>query len=142
MKALLKFALALLCCTRLHAQSDNNEKSVMKNLSDQVIAWNEGNIDAFMQSYWNSDSVMYVGKSGITYGYNIVLQKYRQNFPDTMAMGKLSFDILQHRQLSPDYYFVAGKFMLKRMKGNAEGYFTLIFRKINGRWLIVVDHTS
>lgn len=142
MKNALKLFLFLLCCTSLRAQDAGDEKSVLKVLEDQVAAWNHGNIDAFMKGYWNNDSVMYVGKNGVTYGYNTVLQKYKQTFPDTASMGKLSFEILHVKQLSPEWCFVTGKFMLKRTKGDAKGYFTLVLRKMNGQWVIVSDHSS
>jgi ketosteroid isomerase-like protein len=57
-------------------------------------------------------------------------------------MGKLSFDLLEVKKLSPEYYFVLGKWFLKRSIGNTGGYYTLLFRKIKGKWVIVVDHTS
>ncbi|HEY2727693.1 MAG TPA: DUF4440 domain-containing protein, partial [Parafilimonas sp.] len=61
---------------------------------------------------------------------------------DTAAMGKLSFNLLQLKQLSSEYYFVMGGWNLKRTAGDVGGYFTLLFKKINGKWLIIVDHTS
>jgi ketosteroid isomerase-like protein len=57
-------------------------------------------------------------------------------------MGKLSFEILKVEQLSPNRYFVLGKWMLKRSIGDVSGYYTLLFRKINNQWVIVVDHSS
>jgi hypothetical protein len=57
-------------------------------------------------------------------------------------MGKLSFDILEVKRLSPGYYFVVGKWFLKRSVGDIGGMYTLLFRKINGKWVIVVDHSS
>jgi ketosteroid isomerase-like protein len=57
-------------------------------------------------------------------------------------MGKLFFTLLKINQLSPDYCFVVGKWLLKRKAGDIGGIYTLLFRKIGGRWLIVIDHTS
>lgn len=95
-----------------------------------------------MNGYWKSDSLMFIGKNGVTYGYNKTLNNYRRNYPDTAAMGKLTFDILEVKRLSADHYFVLGKWMLQRSIGDLSGHYTLLFRKINGEWVIVADHSS
>jgi ketosteroid isomerase-like protein len=123
------------------AQSQD-EIAIRAVLDKQVTAWNAGNIENFMQGYWRNDSLMFVGKSGNTYGWQQSLNNYKNHYPDTVAMGKLTFNLLEFKPLLPVYYFVVGKWQLGRSIGNMEGYFTLLFRKINGHWLIVVDHTS
>ena len=104
--------------------------------------WSSGNLEEFMTGYWNNDSVKYVGGSRITYGYQNILNAYKKSFPDTTSMGKLRFELLHVKELSPEYYMVTGKYFLTRTGGNAQGMFTLLFRKINGKWLIVYDHSS
>ncbi len=111
-------------------------------LDDQTKAWNKGDLDAFMVGYWENDSLMYIGSGGITYGYQQTLNRYKKKYSDTVLMGKLDFTILKVQYLSPEYYFVTGKFHLKRSVGDAAGQFTLLFRKINGQWRIVADHSS
>ena len=118
-----------------------DETAIRNVMNEQLTAWNNGNIDAFMQTYWQNDSLLFVSNPP-TYGWKNTLEKYKEGFPDTATMGKLSFDLLQMNQLSSEYYFVMGKWYLKRTAGDIGGYFTLLFRKINGKWLIVVDHTS
>ncbi len=124
-----------------HAQN-MDEVAIRKVLDNQVAAWNAGNIDKFMQTYWQNDSLMFIGKSGVTYGWQSTLDNYKKHYPDTAAMGHLVFNILEFKHLSPLFYFVAGKWHLQRTIGNIEGYFTLLLKKINGQWLIVVDHSS
>jgi len=122
--------------------AQDDDKTAIRNvMHEQLIAWNNGNIDAFMQTYWQSDSLLFVSNPP-TYGWQQTLDRYKKVYPDTAAMGKLSFDLLELKQLSPEYYFVMGKWHLKRTAGDVGGIFTLIFRKINGKWLIIVDHSS
>lgn len=121
---------------------NSDEQAIRKILANQPLYWNKGNIDAFMQGYWKSDSLLFVGKNGPNYGYKKTLENYKKSYPDTTIMGKLSFDILKVEKLSPDRYFVLGKWMLKRTVGDVGGYYTLLFRKINGQWVIVADHSS
>ncbi len=118
------------------------EAAIRKILKTQTIAWNKGDVDGFMKGYWENDSLMFVGKNGVTYGWNNTLKNYKKNYPDTTAMGKLSFNILSVKQLSPQYFFVIGKWALQRSIGNLSGHFTLLFRKINGDWKIICDHSS
>jgi hypothetical protein len=121
---------------------DKDADAIREVLRVQTNAWNRGNIDEFMHGYWESDSLKFIGKSGVTYGYSATLARYKKTYNDTAQMGKLSFEILEVKKLSPEYYFVLGKWFLKRSVGDIGGTYTLIFRKINGRWVIVTDHTS
>ena len=119
-----------------------DEKAISKLLSSQTQCWNKGDIEGFMQGYWKNDSLMFIGKSGVSWGWETTLENYKKNYPDTAAMGKLSFDILQVKQLSPEYFFVVGKWMLKRSIGDLSGHYNLLLRKIKGRWYIIADHSS
>lgn len=118
------------------------ELAIRKVLDNQVTAWNTGNLDKFMQTYWQNDSLMFIGKSGVTYGWQPTLDNYKKHYPDTAAMGKLTYTLLELKPLSSVYYYVIGKYDLRRSIGNLTGYFNLLFKKINGQWLIVTDHSS
>ncbi|MDI3322486.1 YybH family protein [Pinibacter soli] len=141
MKKLLTAAFFLLTLAPVFSQS-KNEEAIRKVLNDQLQAWNRGNIDDFMKGYWKSDSLIFVGKSGVTYGYQNTLDNYKKNYKDTVQMGKLFFEVLQVKPLSGDTYFVVGKWFLKRTVGDIGGIYTLLFKKINGKWLIIADHSS
>ncbi|NJO25999.1 MAG: SnoaL-like domain-containing protein [Bacteroidia bacterium] len=131
-------------CFFLHLSYSQNtdEKEILGILDKQTLAWNSGNINNFMVGYWESDSLMYIGKSGVTYGYQNTLDNYKKNYSDTVKMGKLAFNILHLKKISADAYFVVGKWFLERSIGDAGGHYTLLFRKIKGRWVIVADHSS
>ena len=124
-----------------HAQSKETA-AIQKVMADQAEAWNRGSIDDFMKGYWQSDSLQFIGKTGITYGYTNTLNHYKQTYDNADKMGKLFFTLLKIEKLSPDYCFVIGKWLLKRKIGDAGGIYTLLFRKIDGKWLCVADHTS
>jgi ketosteroid isomerase-like protein len=131
----------ILIGTALHAQS-KDEQAIRNAMAEQLTAWNTGDLDRFMQTYWQSDSLKFIGKSGITYGWQKTLENYKKGYPDTATMGKLDFTILEVKKLSELYYFVTGKWYLTRSIGNVGGYYTLLFKKIKNRWVIVVDHSS
>jgi len=123
------------------AQS-KDEISIRKLLSDQTIAWNKGDVENFMQGYWKNDSLMFIGKSGVTYGWTNTLNNYKKSYPDASAMGKLSFDIILVKRLSKEYYQVVGKWYLKRTIGDLNGHYTLLLKKISNEWVIIADHSS
>lgn len=123
------------------AQS-KDEINIREILEGQTNAWNQGNIEKFMQGYWKNDSLMFIGKTGINWGWQKTLENYKRGYPDTTAMGKLSFNIILVKKLSSEYYYVVGQWMLARSIGNLSGYYNLLFKKINGRWFIIADHSS
>ena len=128
--------------TLLTAQSNKDEKEINDLLNRQTVSWNKGNLDEFMNGYWHNDSLMFVGKSGVTYGYANALNNYKKNYDSREKMGKLFFEILKVKKLSAEYYWVLGKWFLKRNVGDIGGNYTLLFRKINNKWMIVADHSS
>ena len=128
--------------TAVGFSQSNNDVAIRKVLDEQVKTWNYGDIDGFMQGYWKNDSLMFIGKTGINWGWQKTLENYKRGYPDTTAMGKLSFDIILVKKLSSEYYYVIGKWMLARSIGNLSGYYNLLFKKINGQWFIIADHSS
>jgi hypothetical protein len=138
------FFIMLVCffsTVSLFSQS-KDEKAVRALLEFQTQEWNKGNIPAFMETYWKSDSLMFIGKSGVTYGWQKTLDNYKKNYPDKAAMGKLKFDLLQVKQLNATHFFVVGKWHLTRSIGDIGGVFSLLFRKVANRWIIIADHSS
>jgi ketosteroid isomerase-like protein len=133
---------ALLFSSTIASAQPADEKAIRNLLATQSAAWNRGDIDSFMKGYWENDSLMFIGSSGITYGWTNTLNKYKKGYPDTVTMGKLTFTLLHLKKLSGEYYQVIGKWFLKRSVGDVGGHFTLLFRKIKGQWVIVSDHSS
>lgn len=119
------------------------DKNKITNLLEkQVEAWNQGNLEKFMETYWNSEKLVFVGSRGPTYGWQATLESYKKGYPDKVAMGKLKFTILDISKIDKKTVFVIGKFELTREIGNLSGHYTLVVQKINGQWLIVSDHSS
>jgi ketosteroid isomerase-like protein len=123
-------------------QAQNNDVNAIKNLLlRQRDDWNKGNTSNFMKGYWENDSLLFIGSS-INNGYQKTLDNYKKNYPDAASMGHLDFEFVEFRKLSAEYYFVIGKWHLNRSIGDIGGAFTLLFKKISGKWTIVVDHSS
>jgi len=129
--------------TRANATRQSIAEGQIRSVLDmQTIAWNRGDIDTFMTGYWKSEETEFVGASGITRGWQAVLDRYRRNYPDGKAMGRLTFSNLEVHIVCPDSAFVIGEFQLDREKDRPAGIFTLNFRKFAEGWRIVADHTT
>ena len=139
MKKLLIAAVLLLFAVISKAQ---DKEAILKVLHSQEEAWNEGNVERFMEGYLKSDSLMFVGSAGPTYGYHQVMANYKKNYPGKRGMGKLTFTIKKVALLCGDTAFVMGGFHLKRDQDEPSGHFTLIFKKFADGWKIVSDHSS
>ncbi len=117
-------------------------KQIRAIMAEQEQAWNRGELDAFMQGYWPSDSLRFIGSKGLTYGWNQTLSNYKKGYPDRDAMGILKFTVISIEPLSKRSAFVIGKWHLSRKSGDLSGHYTLLWKKIKGKWLIVADHSS
>ena len=120
----------------------SDETAIRALLAAQTKAWNNGDLVNFMEGYIPSDSLLFVGKSGPTYGFTNTLNNYKKGYPDTAAMGKLTFTLLSLSPIEKKHYRVLGKWELKRSIGDVSGYFTLLFEKIKGKWFVIQDHSS
>lgn len=135
------FVILLIFVSMTFAQSDA-EKQIRKVMDDQAAAWNRGDVETFMQGYWNSPELRFVSGDKITRGWQQTLDNYMRSYPDKAAMGNLTFSELEITVLSKDAAQVVGSWSLKREKDNPHGKFTLLFRKFKEGWRIVHDHTS
>jgi ketosteroid isomerase-like protein len=125
------------------AQSNKDQEDVKKVLSEQQSLWNQGKIEAFMEYYQKSEDLKFIGKNGITKGWNATLERYLKSYPNREAMGQLTFQILEVDITDGKTAWVLGKWDLQRPKlGDLGGHFTLLMKKINGKWLVLRDHTS
>jgi hypothetical protein len=130
-------------CFIQSCMSQPGPESQVKNIiARQVTQWNQGNITGFMETYWHSDSLIFIGKSGITRGWEATIRRYQKAYPGKAGMGTLSLDIDQLKVLSPEYAFLTGRWMVIRSSGTLQGYFSLLLRNIHGKWLIIADHSS
>ncbi len=142
----MSFALGLVLFGVSFAQSEKQKSAIASEIrqvmNEQTAAWNRGDIDGFMQGYWNSDKLVFVSGDNLTYGWKPTLERYKKNYDSRAKMGTLTFSGLEIEVLSKDAAKVLGSWALAREKDNPKGKFTLIFRKFKDGWRIVHDHTS
>ena len=113
-------------------------------MQDQEQSWNDGNIDDFMNKYWRSDSLIFIGKSGVNYGWKTTILNYKKSYKNKTEMGILKFKNIICNPINDSTHIVTGKWSLLRNDslGSIGGYYTLIWMKKNDFWKIIYDHTS
>jgi len=131
------------CCLlpgcRREADAESRIRAV---LDDQVAAWNRGDVEGFMEGYWKSDATVFLSSRGISRGWQALLNRYRQSYPDQAAMGRLSFSELEITILSPDAALILGRWQLERENDRPGGVFTLVAHRLPEGWRIIHEHTS
>ncbi len=135
------FLMGACVSSRTAMQRRDDSASIRAVLERQQEAWNRGDIEGFMQGYWKSKQLKFVGHSGLKYGWQRTLEGYKNGYPDREAMGTLHFEIESLEALGPDSFYMIGRYELIRKKDRPTGYFTLIWRRIQGKWKIISDMT-
>jgi ketosteroid isomerase-like protein len=127
--------------TGAQPQSDD-AAAILTLLNDQTAAWDRGDVEGFMNGYWNSNQTEFVSSEGVSRGWQALLERYRRSYPDRKAMGHLTFSDLEIRVECSTAGYAIGEYHLQRENDNPSGVFTLNFRKFPEGWRIVVDHTT
>jgi beta-aspartyl-peptidase (threonine type) len=125
------------------AEVDKPADAVSDVLTRQVAAWNKGDLDGFLATYWDSDDLTFFSGGTVAKGHKAVAERYRKNYrAEGKEMGKLSFSGLEVDLLGPEAAMARARWKLVLSKETVEGLFTLVLRKFPDGWKIVHDHTS
>ncbi len=135
-------ALLLFSLTAAAQKAGKADAAIRAAMRAQEAAWNAGDLEGFMAGYWASDSLCFIGSRGLTFGWQQTLDNYKKGYPDREAMGRLTFTLERVEQLSAKSAFVIGRWQLARKAGDLSGYYTLLWKKMRGKWVIVADHSS
>jgi len=111
-------------------------------MDNQAKCWSNGDIDGYMEGYWKSDSLRFLDRRGLTKGWQTTLDNYKKSYPDKKAMGTLKFKHISFESMNDQNMFVVGKWVLEREKDTLGGYYSLLWRKIDGQWKVIFDHTN
>lgn len=137
-----KLLLLFFLITALNAISQNeasDKEAILSVLRAQEKAWNQFDLEGYMQGYWKNDSLKFYGRKGLTNGWQKTLDNYKKGYPSKDHTGTLNFTIDAITKIEENSYHVMGQYHLVRNVGNANGVFLIIFKKIDGEWRIVAD---
>ena len=136
-------SVVVICAGAAQQGSEPAVKAIRAVLDRQVLAWNRGDLEDFMQGYWRSPNLTFFSGNTTVSGWEETLTRYRNRYQSAgNEMGKLEFLDIKIELLGPSAAFVRGRFHLKMSSGESGGLFTLTLRKLADGWKIVHDHTS
>lgn len=137
-KLIILFCLAITLNAVSQTEAEDKQ-AILAVLKTQEKAWNQFDLDGYMQGYWKSDSLKFYGSSGLTNGWQNTLDNYKKGYPSKEHTGKLDFTIDAITKIEKNSYHVMGQYHLVRNAGDANGVFLIIFKRIDGEWKIVAD---
>jgi uncharacterized protein (TIGR02246 family) len=131
-------------CPAFCRAADEEIDAIRQTLQRQADAWNRGDLEAFMEEYWQSAELTFSSGGATTRGWQAARDRYRAKYGDATTMGQLRFDELEIKLLGTgrDAALVLGRWYLARGDEKMEGNFTLVLTREGKRWQIIHDHTS
>lgn len=139
MKKLILLLLLPAFCFSQEKEWTGEQQEIRKVIEKQRNDWNNYDLEAFMEGYWNSDELKFYGSNGVTYGWKNTLERYKNGYPTKEHTGELNFVVREISRIEKGSYYVLGEFHLTRSVGDADGIFMIIFKKIKGEWKIIAD---
>ena len=94
-----------------------------------------------MKYYWQSDEFTFQGGNRRLEGWNELFAMYKKNYAGE-NMGKLDFTNIEINVIAENYAYVLGRWRITLKESSKEGLFTLILKKFDVGWRIIVDHSS
>jgi beta-aspartyl-peptidase (threonine type) len=110
-------------------------------------SWNAGDLDGFLDDYWQSEELTFSGADGVTRGWMGLRDRYAAGYwAPGVTRDSLRFEDLEVVPLGQGYALALGRYVLYR-PGDTEtttgsGYFSLVLARVEGVWKILHDHTS
>jgi hypothetical protein len=108
----------------------------------QEEAWNRGDLRGFMAWYHHSRDTSFSSATGTIRGWDTVLARYQERYPDRRSMGTLAFSEVEEVPLGERAALVTGRWRLLREGDTPSGVFSLVLWKFAEGWRIIHDHTS
>jgi uncharacterized protein (TIGR02246 family) len=127
-------------------------EQIAKLLDLQAADWNRGDLAAFTAVY--DEDAVFVSPTGVTRGRAAVLERYRQRYADQAAMGALTFEIVEVREVwGPEITplgdatpgavhgaSVVARWSLRRDGAPpSSGHTLMVLQRTGGAWRIVHD---
>ncbi len=122
--------------------AEADEKAILAVVSDMETAWNTGDFKGYMAGFKNPD-VVFVSGGRFQSDWQGTLDHYVRDYgasPETR--GTLHFYDMKVEILAPDAAQLTGRFHLERPQHALEGINTRLFRKVDGHWVIALNHVS
>ncbi|HEU4969852.1 nuclear transport factor 2 family protein [Sphingomonas sp.] len=136
------FAILLLAATPARAGEAEDKAAILNVIATMEQAWNRGDFRGYMAGFWNP-GVVFVSGGKIQAGWQGTLDHYVRDYGGAPEKrGNLHFYDMTVDMLAPDAALLISHYHLERPEHPQEGINTRLFRKIDGRWVIAMNHVS
>ena len=123
-------------------EAADEEAAIRRVVAGMEAAWNRGDFAGYMKGFKRPD-VVFVSRGEFQKDWQGTLDHYVRDYGgDPRRRGKLRFWDLQIELLSPDSAMLIGRYRLEGGGRPQEGINTRLFRKVDGRWVIALNHVS
>lgn len=119
------------------------ETQIVRMLERSASAWNDGNLDAFMNDYLRAPTTTYMGSGGLVSGWEAIRARYAPLFQAGALRDSLRFEDVTGRPLGSDHALATARYVLFRDgRVTASGPFTLVLWRTEDGWRIVHDQSA
>jgi uncharacterized protein (TIGR02246 family) len=140
--AILVLALAAACGRAPPALPQAEEASIRQVIADMEAAWNRGDFRGYMRGFKNPD-VVFVSRGRFQRDWQGTLDHYVRNYGGAPERrGRLHFWDIRIEMLAPDAAQLIGRYRLEGGGRPQDGINTRLMRKVDGRWVIALNHVS
>lgn len=142
MRQALALPLLLFACAKPGPDPAVEEAAIRQVVAEMEAAWNRGDFRGYMQGFKNPD-VIFVSRGEFQRDWQGTLDHYVRDYgggPE--RRGRLHFSDLRIELLSPDAAQLVGRYRLEGGERPQDGINTRLFRKVDGRWVIALNHVS
>jgi uncharacterized protein (TIGR02246 family) len=143
-RALLPAFFLLAACSKAPPEPapEADEAAIREVVASMEAAWNRGDFAGYMQGFRKPD-VVFVSKGEFQKDWQGTLDHYVRDYGgDPKRRGRLHFRDLRIERLAPDAAMLVGRYRLEGGDRPQDGINTRLFRKVDGRWVIALNHVS
>lgn len=135
--------LALAACTAAEPPAPAAEEAAIRRvIADMEAAWNRGDFRGYMQGFKNPD-VVFVSRGRFQRDWQGTLDHYIRDYGGRPERrGRLHFFDIRVELLGPDAAQLISRYRLDGGERPQDGINTRLFRKVDGRWVIALNHVS
>ena len=135
--------LAITACGRSSSSDAAAEEAQIRRvIADMEAAWNRGDFRGYMAGFKNPD-VVFVSRGEIQRDWQGTLDHYVRDYGGAPERrGQLHFSDIRIEMLCPDAAQLISRYRLERPVDPQDGINTRLMRKVDGRWVIALNHVS
>ena len=118
------------------------ERAIRQLIADMEAAWNRGDFRGYMAGFKNPD-VVFVSRGQFQRDWQGTLDHYVRDYGGAPERrGRLHFSDIRVEMLGPDAAQLISRYRLEGGERPQEGINTRLMRKVDGRWVIALNHVS